>query len=154
MNLDHRPHIGWREWLSLPDLGVPAIKAKIDTGARSSALHTHDYQIVERDGLPFVIFRLHPFTDAPSIEIIREEPVTEFRVVKDSGGHAERRPFIRTRVLLGDHQWTIDLNLTNRERMTFRMLLGREAMNRRFRVVPEASYLLSPQPVQTLASDE
>ncbi|RFC45758.1 MAG: hypothetical protein DVB23_001863 [Verrucomicrobia bacterium] len=147
MNPDQRPQIGWREWLALPDLGVPAIKAKIDTGARSSALHTHDYQIVERGGLPFVVFRLHPFTDDPSIEVIREEPVTEFRVVRDSGGHAERRPFIRTRVLLGTHEWNIDLNLTNRERMTFRMLLGREAMNRRFRVVPDGSYLLSPQQI-------
>jgi len=147
MNAEDRPLIGWREWLVLPDLGVPAIKAKIDTGARSSALHTHDYEIVERDGLPFVIFSLHPFTDDPSIEVTREEPVTEFRVVTDSGGHAERRPFIRTRVLLGSYQWEIDVNLTNREKMKFRMLLGREAMKRRFRVVPEASYLLSPQPL-------
>ena len=154
MNVDNRAHIGWREWLVLPDLGVPAIKAKIDTGARSSALHTHDYEIVDRLGQPYVIFRLHPFTDDPSIEVIREEPVTEFRVVKDSGGHAERRPFIRTRVLLGPYQWVIDLNLTNREKMKFRMLLGREAMKRRFRVVPEASYMLSPQPLEPLGADE
>ena len=152
MNVSDRPLIGWREWLVLPDLGVPAIKAKIDTGARSSALHTHDYEIVERNGLSYVIFRLHPFTDDPSIEVVREEPVTEFRVVTDSGGHAERRPFIRTRVLLGPYQWDIDLNLTNREKMKFRMLLGRGAINRRFRVVPEASYLLSPQPVAETAA--
>ncbi len=139
------PLIGWREWLVLPDLGVPAIKAKIDTGARSSALHTHHYEIHQEGDVQMVRFWLHPFPHDPSIEVICHAPVLAFRDVKDSGGHSERRPFIRTRVLLGPYQWKIDINLTNRERMKFRMLLGREAINRRFRIVPESSYLLSPQ---------
>jgi hypothetical protein len=137
--------VGWREWLVLPELGVPAIKAKIDTGARSSALHTHDYQVFDQDGAPWVRFCLHPFPNDSSIEVRCVHPVAEFRSVKDSGGHSELRPFIRTRVFLGPHQWDIELNLTNREKMKFRMLLGRGALHGRFRIAPEASYLLSPQ---------
>jgi len=129
----------------LPELGVPAIKAKIDTGARSSALHTHDYEVFEDGGIPWVRFCLHPFPNDPSVEVRCVHPVAKFRTVKDSGGHCELRPFIRTSVLLGPYQWNIDLNLTNREKMKFRMLLGRGALKRRFRIAPEASYLLSPQ---------
>lgn len=134
--------IGWREWLCLPELGVPGIKAKIDTGARSSSLHTHDYEEFQRDGVDWVRFHLHPLRRRDSILLTCEAPIAEHKEVKDSGGHAERRPFIRSTVRLGHLEWSINLSLTNREGMKFRMLLGREALAGRFSVNPSASYLL------------
>lgn len=134
--------IGWREWLSLPKLRVPGIKAKIDTGARSSALHTHDYEIFEKNGREYVRFHLHPLRRIDEILLTCEAPVSDYREVKDSGGHAERRPFVRTRARLGNVEWDVDLSLTNREGMKFRMLLGREALAERFLVNPSSSYLL------------
>lgn len=136
-----RPIIGWREWLALPDLAVPGIKAKIDTGARSSSLHTHDYAIFNREGRDWVRFHLHPLSRNTVVELTCEAEVIDRREVRDSGGHPEVRPFIRTRALLGGHAWTIDLNLTNREDMKFRMLLGRAALSP-FLVDPAASYRL------------
>lgn len=137
-----RSMIGWREWLALPQVGVPGIKAKIDTGARTSALHTHDYEVFQRDGEDWVRFKLHPLTRTDKIELICEAPVLEFRQVKDSGGHTEDRPFIKTMAKLGSIEWEIRLSLTNREGMKFRMLLGREALTQHFVVDPTASYLL------------
>jgi hypothetical protein len=136
-----KPIIGWREWISLPQIGVPGIKVKIDTGARSSALHTHDYKIFERDGQEFVRFHLHPLRRRNSIELTCEAPVHDYREVKDSGGHPELRPFIRTLAKLGEETWEIDINLTNREAMKFRMLLGREALAP-FLVNPSQNYLI------------
>lgn len=120
--------IGWREWLALPDIGVYLIKAKIDTGARSSALHTHDYQVFQEDGRERVRFHVHPRKKSPrEVECVAD--VVDFREVRDSGGHVERRPFIRTTVHLGDgFRWQVDMSLTNREQMKFRMLLGRQAL--------------------------
>jgi hypothetical protein len=135
--------IGWREWLSLPELGIPGIKAKVDTGARSSALHTHDYEMFERDGAPWVKFHLHPLTKSSRIEFTCEAPVTDMRNVKDSGGHVENRPFIQTTAKVGTFLWKINLCLTNRENMKFRMLLGREAVAGDFLVDPAKSYQLS-----------
>ena len=134
------PIIGWREWLSLPDLGIPGIKAKVDTGARTSALHTHDYTLFERDGAQWVKFHLHPLTKSSKIEFSCEAPVTDLRNVKDSGGHVENRPFIQTTAMIGIYQWKILLSLTNRENMKFRMLLGREAVAGDFLVDPAKSY--------------
>ena len=141
--------IGWREWLSLPDLNVPGIKAKVDTGARSSSLHTHDYQVIDRNGVDFVRFQLHPLTSTDVVLLTCEAPILEYREVKDSGGHAERRPFVRSRVRLGTIEWEIDLSLTNREGMKFRMLLGREALADRFVVDPGCNYLVG----RSLASE-
>ena len=134
--------IGWREWLALPELGVPGIKAKIDTGARSSALHTHDFEIFQRDGRDFVRFHLHPLRRNEKVLLTCEAPLAGFREVKDSGGHAEERPFIRSLATLGEVSWNLDLGLTNREGMKFRMLLGREALAGMFTINPSASYLL------------
>ena len=132
--------IGWREWLALPELGIPSIKAKIDTGARSSCLHTHHYEIFPKAGASWVRFQLHPLVGRNDLEFTCEAPVLEFRDVKDSGGHLESRPFIRTKAKLGDHQWDIDLSLSNREGMRFRMLLGREAVAGDFIIDPSVSY--------------
>ncbi len=137
------PVIGWREWLSFPELGIPGVKAKIDTGARSSALHTHDYEIYETgDGISRVRFHLHPLRGRSDIELECDAQVTGMREVKDSGGHVEHRPFITVTARLGPVEWPIDISLTNRESMRFRMLLGRTAMRNRFLIDTGKSYLL------------
>lgn len=145
--MDKRPDkrvIGWREWLSLPDLGIPGIRAKIDTGARSSALHTHDYEVFQRDGQEFVRFHLHPLPKRRRVELACEAPLLGYRNVKNSGGYSQNRPFIRTRACIGNFVWEIDLSLTNRENMKFRMLLGRAALAEHFMVESSASYRLGP----------
>ena len=134
--------VGWREWLSLPELRIPGIKAKVDTGARSSALHTHDFELFERDGGEWVSFHLHPLPRTNRVLLSCEAPVLGFREVKDSGGHLENRPFIHTKARIGAHEWEIDISLTNREGMKFRMLLGREALAGGFLVNPSTSYLI------------
>lgn len=141
--LGSRVLIGWREWLALPDIGIPGIKAKIDTGARSSALHTHDYEVEEVDGQPWVRFHLHPLVHRPDVELRCRAEVVAFREVKDSGGHVEQRPFIRTHVVMAGIEWPVLLSLTNRESMKFRMLLGRTAMAGRFAVDAGLSYVVS-----------
>lgn len=145
--------VGWREWLSLPSLGIPAIKAKIDTGARSSALHTHDYELFEREGRPMVRFHLHPLRRS-TLEYSCEAEVVDQRGVRDSGGHEEQRPFIATTARLGGFEWTIHLSLTNRESMKFRMLLGRQALAGCFVVDPVRSYLLGRKPRSTGAGEK
>jgi len=135
--------IGWREWLALPDLEVPGVKAKVDTGARTSALHTADYECFEdQDGHWQVRFQLHPIKNRDDCMVEAQTRVLSFREVKDSGGHVEKRPFIETRVQLGEFEWPIELSLTNREQMKFRMLLGRTAIRRRFTVDAGRSYRL------------
>lgn len=136
-----KPVIGWREWITLPEICVPGIKAKIDTGARSSSLHTHDFEVMTREGQDYVRFHLHPLPRVSDIELTCEAPVLEYREVKDSGGHPELRPFIRTLAKIGEMAWEIDINLTNREGMKFRMLLGREAL-KPFLINPSENYLI------------
>lgn len=138
--------IGWREWLSLPDIGIPSIKAKIDTGARTSALHTHDYEIFENpDGTESVRFHLHPKRHSKK-EFTCVAPVADYRTVRDSGGHPERRPFISTTAQIGTYRWPVLLSLTNRESMLFRMLLGRVALDGHFLVDVSTSYRIGGPP--------
>lgn len=134
--------LGWREWLSLPDLGLPAIKAKIDTGARSSALHAAELELFERDGHERARFALHPFRRRAHIRVECEAPVVDRRRVSDSGGNRSIRPFIRTSLRVGQRTWTIELNLTPRDDMLFPMLLGRTAMAGRVAVDPARSFTL------------
>lgn len=134
--------LGWREWVSLPDLGIPAIKAKIDTGARTSALHAFRIETFTRDNSEHVRFWLHPLRNKQDVELICEAPVVQKRLVKDSGGHSEERYVIESAVRVGVRQWTIELTLTSREDMMFRMLLGRSAITGgRLKIDPAASYL-------------
>ncbi|MDX1610702.1 MAG: ATP-dependent zinc protease [Halofilum sp. (in: g-proteobacteria)] len=132
--------IGWREWLALPDLGLPAIKAKIDTGARTSALHAWRVEPYQHGGAPWVRFEMHPLQRDTELSITCEAPLHDRRVVSDSGGHREMRYVIETEVQLADRSWSIEVTLTDRDTMLFRMLLGRQAM-RGLRVVPDASFL-------------
>jgi hypothetical protein len=134
--------VGWREWLALPDLGIPGIKAKVDTGARTSALHTHDYEIYHTvGGEKRVRFHLHPLRRSQAVELSCDAVVVDEIEVKDSGGHAELRPFIVARAQLGEFSWNIRVSLTNREGMKFRMLLGRTALAGLFIVDCRSSYL-------------
>jgi hypothetical protein len=125
---NHPMEIGWREWVTLPGLKVPAIKAKIDTGARTSALHTFHIETFSEQGVEKVRFKLHPLQRNTDLVIECISPVIDTRTVKDSGGHAEERIVIETPLKIGDREWPIEITLTNRDDMMFRMLLGRTAI--------------------------
>ncbi|MCR9276799.1 MAG: ATP-dependent zinc protease [Pseudomonadaceae bacterium] len=138
------PEIGWREWLALPDLGIDAIKAKIDTGARTSALHAFEVQ-PSADGR-IVRFAMHPEQRATDTVIWCESAVVDRRVVRDSGGHEEERFVIATQVALGGACYACEVTLTDRDSMGFRMLLGRTALAGRYVVNSARSYCLSEAP--------
>jgi hypothetical protein len=133
--------IGWREWVALPDLGLPAIKAKIDTGARTSALHAFLIEPYQEAGIEMLRFLIHPIQRNQEFQVECRCPVYDVREVTDSGGHREMRYVIQSNVTIGNGHWPIELTLTNRDTMSFRMLLGRKAMEERFLVNPGASYI-------------
>lgn len=134
------PRIGWREYVSLPDLKIPAIKAKVDTGARSSSLHAFEMELYRKDGLDYVRFKIHPMQRNDELMVEVETPVFDIRRVRSSSGESSVRPVIVTVVELLGVAWPIELTLANRDQMGFRMLLGREAMRGRMLVDPGHSY--------------
>lgn len=141
--------VGWREWLSLPDLGINSIKAKVDTGARTSAIHAFEVDPFEKDGKTWVRFALHPNQGETDTVIWCEAEVIDQRKVTDSGGHTEQRFVILTNVCLGSKTWPIEVTLTNRDNMLFRMLLGRTAMTAGHIVVnPALSFLAGQKPLE------
>jgi hypothetical protein len=138
--------VGWREWLSLPGLGIPAIKAKVDTGARTSSLHTFFVERLRKDKKSLVRFGVHPLQRRRDLYLTCVAELLDQRVVSDSGGHRELRWVIETPIRLGEEEWPSELTLTDRDSMLFRMLLGRTAMGGRILVDPEGSYLTGKRP--------
>ncbi len=132
--------IGWQEWLALPELGLPAIKAKIDTGARTSALHAFLIEPFGPAEAPMVRFGVHPIPGRVDVAVFCSAPVAGRREVTSSNGEKETRYFIRTPVQMGEHTWEIEIGLTNRESMTYRMLLGRQAIRDDMMVDVAASF--------------
>ena len=135
--------IGWREWVALPELGIPAVKVKVDTGARSSALHAWDVKRFMRDGERWVRFQVHPIIDDDATTVICEAPLVGMKWVRSSSGKKTFRPVIHTTFLIGSHHYSIDLTLVRRDLMGFRMLLGRQALRRRFLVNSGRSFVQS-----------
>ena len=137
----HKPMLGWREWVALPELGLPKIKAKIDTGARSSALHAFAIEPYRKGGQRWVMFAIHPVQKCCDVSVECHAQVKDRRLVMDSGGHKQRRYVIENPMVVGPSVIRVEITLTDRDSMCFRMLLGRTAMNTRFIVDPCASYL-------------
>lgn len=137
----HRILLGWREWVALPSLGINAVKAKVDTGARTSALHVFALESYTHNGRHCVRFGIHPVQKRTDIEVVCNADVVDKRWITDSGGHREERYVIVAPVCLGGKEWPIEITLTNRETMLFRMLLGRTALYNGVLVDPQQSYL-------------
>lgn len=135
--------IGWREWIGLPDLGIAAINAKVDTGARSSSIHAFDVERFARRGVSMVRFVLHPVQRKAKPAVACESKLLEYRTVRNPGGREEERPVISTTVTMGTESFPIELTLDRRDNMGFRMLLGRQAIRGRFIVDPGRSFLLA-----------
>jgi hypothetical protein len=153
---DQRPRpapalVGWREWAALPSLGLPAIKAKIDTGARTSALHAFYVDPYEARGLRRIRFGIHPLQGRTDVAVDCAADIVDYRQVTDSGGHRELRYVIEVPIALGGMTWPAEITLTNRDDMMFRLLVGRTAMAGRLMVDPRRSYVLGPLSIEAYA---
>lgn len=148
--LPHSTIAGWREWASLPDIGVPWIKVKLDTGARTSALHAFDVEEFERDGAEWVRFGVRPWQNSDDDAVVVESRVHDRRQVRSSSGHAEQRIVVLMRLVLLGREVTAEVTLSNRDEMGFRMLVGREALRGGFLVAAGESFLggRAPRPVR------
>lgn len=136
-----KPLVGWREWVSLSELGIEKIKAKIDTGARTSALHAFALRPFKEGNQQKISFDIHPLQRNDNVIITCTASVIDKRLVSDSGGHKEERYVILTPLTLGHETWLIELTLTERDTMLFRMLIGRTAIRRRYLVDPGRSFV-------------
>lgn len=136
-----RNTIGWREWVQLPEFGITEIKAKIDTGADNSSLHAFNMRRFERSGVPYIRFDVHPRQRKRTPNITCEAEIVMERKVKNPGGRSELRPVIRTKLIVAGREIDALVNLTTRDEMTFRLLLGRRTVRNHFVVDPGKSYL-------------
>ena len=134
------PAVGWREWVALPELGIEAIKAKVDTGARSSSIHASELRFRRYRGRELVSFCVHPLQHDVRTTIQAECEVLERRRVKSSNGVSEERPVVRTTLRLLGRELPVELTLSARDEMGFRMLLGRQAIKHHFTVDPGGSF--------------
>jgi hypothetical protein len=137
--------LGWREWLRLPELGIGALKAKLDTGARSSSLHVDTLESFQCDGVTWLRFTMHVGRRQPPVSC--EVPALDRRTVTDTGGRRTERWFIRSELDLAGQRFSVDINLTDRRHMLFPLLLGRTALTGRFAVDSSLSYTQPRPPV-------
>jgi hypothetical protein len=141
---------GWREWVQLPDVGVPWIKAKLDTGAQTSSIHAYDVEAFDRDGTAWVRFGIHPWQKSDADEARVELPVLDVRRVRSSSGHVDERFVVSMPIVLVGRRVDAEVTLSNRDSMGFRMLIGREALSRGFVVDSARSFLgdRAPRPMR------
>lgn len=139
-DLKNKVIVGCEEWCSFPSIGIPAIKARVDSGAKTSSIHAFNIETFRREGLLWVSFEVHPLQNNRKTVIRCERPVVDKRSIKSSSGVAETRYVIAVTMKLGTENWDVELTLANRDSMGYRMLLGREAMNGRLLVDPSASF--------------
>lgn len=144
-----RPALGWREWVALPDWGVDHLKAKVDTGARTSSLHAFDLEWFDHHGEPWVRFEVHPWQRSTSDAVTVAAAVVATRDIKSSSGTVDHRPVVRTTLSIAGATHPAEITLTRRDEMGFRMLVGREAIRNRFVVDPGVSYL-GGRPAKTI----
>jgi ribosomal protein S6--L-glutamate ligase len=147
--------VGSEEWCALPQINIPAIKARVDSGAKTSALHAVNITPYKKNGNPWVSFEVHPLQNDGKTTIHCEAPVFDKRRVKSSSGQSEKRFVIKIAISIAEDTWEIEVTLTNRDSMGYRMLLGRQAMSGKMLVDPEASLLLgelSPDVLETYYS--
>lgn len=146
MKPDERIILGWREWVGLPELGLDAIKAKVDTGARTSTLHAFELDTFSENGVDRVSFKIHPIQKDSEKVVSCVADIVDERLVTDSGGHREQRLIISTLLTIGRWSWPIEMTLTARDNMMFRMLLGRTAIKGTAMVDPNRSYTTGKKP--------
>jgi len=137
-----KPILGWREWVTFPDFGGVRVKAKVDTGARTSAIHAWNVNVIIKNGQSLVNFELHPVQGNEDTVVQCVAPLIARRSVKSSSGETEERLFVSASICLAGQTWPIELSLTRRDEMGFRMLLGRHALCGRYLVNPGRSFLL------------
>ena len=140
--------LGWREWVTLPDLDLLAIKAKVDTGAKTSALHAFDIKTFKKGSSLYTKFKIHPMQDSKDVIVNCTAKVVDERVVSDSGGHKEKRLVILTPIILGPYTFETEITLTDRESMHYRMLLGRSTLKGKFLVDPRGSFKMGMNEAQ------
>ncbi len=140
---------GWREWVQLPDVGIPWIKAKLDTGAQTSSLHAYAIKEFTRDDADWVRFTVRPWQESIEDEVVVECPVHDRRRVRSSSGHVQDRFVVLMRLVLVDREVLAEVTLSNRDQMGFRMLIGREALRHGFDVSSARSFLGARAPKST-----